>query len=250
MMSPTAIAEEIPATSAALHPQAPATLEQAGLSHDLVGQLVLKMLHFGADLSGAEIAGRLGLDFAAIEPVLDFLKGSHQCAVFSGGLIGGASYRYRITDAGRVRALLFLEQSHYVGAAPLPVNQYRAYMDAYRRATFQNVSRARVRAAFSHLVLSEAVLDQIGPAAAAGHSMFVYGPPGNGKTVIAQAIRNLMAGEIAIPYAIEVEGQIVRVFNPVNHEPVAGQAPDSSLMLSDRHDGRWVRCKRPVVMVG
>ena len=83
-----------------------------------------------------------------------------------------------------------------------------------------DVTRERVRKAFSHLVLSNKVLDQVGPAIAAGHSMFVYGPPGNGKTVIAQAIRNLMDGEIAIPHAIEVEGQIIRMFDPVNHEPL------------------------------
>jgi SpoVK/Ycf46/Vps4 family AAA+-type ATPase len=123
-------------------------------------------------------------------------------------------------------------------------------MKAYRNASPHDVSRVRVREAFSHLVLSDKVLDQIGPAAAAGHSMFVYGPPGNGKTVIAQAIRNLMDGEIAIPHAIEVEGQIIRMFNPVNHEPIASPHLGSSLMLGDRHDGRWVRCKRPVVMVG
>ena len=248
-MSPTA-AEQIRSATGALHPAAPASLEQAGLSHDLATQLVLKMLHFGADLFGVEIAGRLGLEFSVIEPVLEFLKGTHQVEVFGSGLIGGASYQYRITDAGRRRALLFLEQSHYVGVAPVPLSQYHAYMKAYRNASPHKVSRACVRDAFSHLVLSDKVLDQIGPAAAAGHSMFVHGPPGNGKTVIAQAIRNLMDGEIAIPHAIEVEGQIIRVFNPVNHEPIASADPGSSLMLGVRHDGRWVRCKRPLVMVG
>ena len=250
MMSAAIITEEIQGVTASLHPAAPVTLEEAGLSHDLVTQLVLKMLHFGADLSGVDIAGRLGLEFSALDTVLEVLKSTHQVEVLGGGLIGGASYRYRITDAGRRRALLFLEQSHYVGVAPVPLSQYRAYLDAYRKAASQKVTRARVREAFSHLVLSEKVLDQIGPATAAGHSMFVYGPPGNGKTVIAQAIRNLMGGEIAIPHAVEVEGQIVRVFNPVNHEPVASADTGSSLMLSDRHDGRWIRCKRPVVMVG
>ncbi len=91
---------------------------------------------------------------------------------------------------------------------------------AYRETALLQVSRASVKKAFSHLVLSDGVLDQVGPAVAAGHSMFVYGPPGNGKTVIAQAIRNLLDGEIAVPHAIEVEGSIIRVFDPVNHEPI------------------------------
>jgi hypothetical protein len=249
-MSPTAIAEELRSATAGLHPAAPATLEHAGLSHELVTQLVLKMLNFGADLSGVEVANRLGLEFTAVAPVLDSLKGSHQCEVFGGGALGGPSYRYRITDAGRRRALLFLEQSHYVGVAPVPLSQYCAYMNAYRSTARHKVSRERVRHAFSHLVLSDKVLDQIGPAAAAGHSMFVHGPPGNGKTVIAQAIHNLMAGEIAIPHAIEVEGQIIKLFDPVNHVPIADQNSGSGLLMGDRHDARWVRCKRPVVMVG
>jgi predicted ATPase with chaperone activity len=94
------------------------------------------------------------------------------------------------------------------------------------------------------------VLDQVGPAIAAGHSMFVYGPPGNGKTVIAQAIRNLMDGEIAIPHAIEVEGQIIRMFDPVNHEPLPAAPASSSWVRGEGVDNRWVRCKRPMVMVG
>jgi predicted ATPase with chaperone activity len=94
------------------------------------------------------------------------------------------------------------------------------------------------------------VLDQVGPAIAAGHSMFVYGPPGNGKTVIAQAIRNLLEGEIAIPHAIEVEGQIVKIYDPVNHERLTDDGGGAGLAVEGRRDARWVRCRRPMVMVG
>jgi len=239
-----------PATAVAdLHPPSPRTLEEAGLSLDFVTQLLLKVMHFSSDITGLELARRVGLEFAALEPVLEFLKRSHQCEVYGGTMLGGPSYRYRITDEGRRRALLFLEQNHYVGVAPVPLRQYRAYLEAYRNAVPKTISRPRVRDAFSHLVISQKVLDQVGPAIAAGHSMFVYGPPGNGKTVIAQAIRNLLEGEIAIPHAIEVEGQIVKVFDPVNHEPIEATA-ESGLMLDSRWDARWVRCRRPMVMVG
>jgi hypothetical protein len=234
-----------------LHPLAPRTLEEAGLNHDFVTQLLLKVMHFGSDYSGLELAKRVGLEFSVIEPVLEFLKRSHQCEIYGGTSIGAPSYRYRITDEGRRRALLFLEQSRYVGVAPVPLRQYREYMERYRAAAPKTVSRDRVRESFAHLVISQKVLDQVGPAVAAGHSMFVYGPPGNGKTVIAQAIRNLMEGEIAIPHALEVEGQIIKFFDPVNHEPLEGEAVlDSSLMRGHQLDGRWVRCKRPMVMVG
>jgi hypothetical protein len=241
---------DLTAAVADLHPVAPRTLDEAGLTQDFVTQLVLKVMHFGSDYTGVEIARRVGLEFAAIEPVLHFLKLTHQCEIFGGSMIGGPSYRYRITDEGRRRALLFLEHSHYVGVAPVPLQQYRAYMEAYRRAIPRTVTRDRVRQAFSHLVIGQKVLDQVGPAIAAGHSMFVYGPPGNGKTVIAQAIRNLLDGEIAIPHALEVEGQVVKFFDPVNHEPLDTVADDPGLALSNRRDARWVRCRRPMVMVG
>ena len=237
-------------TIAALHPQAPSTLEEAGLTHDFVTQLLLKVMHFGADHTGIELARRVGLQYSVIEPVLEFLKRSHQCEIYGGSSIGGPSFRYRITDEGRRRALLFLEQNHYVGVAPVPFSQYKAYMEAYREAAPRTVSRDRVRDAFSHLVISQKVLDQLGPAVAAGHSMFVYGPPGNGKTVIAQAIRNLQDGEIAIPHAIEVEGQIIKFYDPVNHEALESVESLDSLTGTSRLDARWVRCKRPMVMVG
>jgi hypothetical protein len=234
-----------------LHPLAPRTLEEAGLSQDFVIQLLLKVMHFGSDYSGLDLAKRVGLEFSVIEPVLEFLKRSHQCEIYGGTSIGAPSYRYRITDEGRRRALLFLEQSRYVGVAPVPLRQYREYMERYRAAAPRTVSRDRVRESFSHLVISQKVLDQVGPAVAAGHSMFVYGPPGNGKTVIAQAIRNLMDGEIAIPHALEVEGQIIKFFDPVNHEPLPEEVSlGGGLMRGSQLDGRWVRCKRPMVMVG
>jgi len=111
-------------------------------------------------------------------------------------------------------------------------------------------TRELVQVAFSHLVLSRRVLDQLGPAIAAWHSLFIYGPPGNGKTVIAQAIRNVLQGEIAIPHALSVEGQIVRLFDPVNHERVHEDPDDAGLEDHHPFDHRWVRCRRPLVTVG
>lgn len=234
----------------ALLPSCPTTREAAGLSLDLCIQLVLKLLHFSGELSGVEISKHLGLEFSVIEPAVDFIKRLHQCEVVGGSAIGGPSYRYRITDAGRQRAMLFLENNQYVGIAPVPLSQYVAYLKAYRDAVPRSITRTRVRDAFSHLVLSERVLDQVGPAIGAAHSMFVYGPPGNGKTVIAQAIRGLLDGELGVPYALEVEGNIIRLFDPVNHEPI--DTPDAPTGLSRDlgHDRRWVRCRRPLVMVG
>jgi predicted ATPase with chaperone activity len=233
------------------HPTAPQTVEECGLSLDLILQLVLKTLHFAGELSGVELGRRLGLSYAVIAPALDLLKVQQQVQIVGGGLVGGASYRYRITDSGRTRAALFLESSHYVGVAPVPLSQYQRYMERFRAAAPRGASRDRVRQAFSHLVISDRVLDQLGPAINAAHSMFVYGPPGNGKTVISQAIRRMLDGHIAIPHALEVEGSIVRLFNPVNHEPISSLGHDAeSLTMLGAEDRRWVTCRRPMVMVG
>ena len=233
------------------HPVAPTNLQDTGLSLDIILQLVLKTLHFTGELSGDEIAGRLGLRFSVIEPALALIKSQHQVEVASGAIIGGPSYRYRITDAGRTRAQLFLETNHYVGAAPVPLAQYKRYMEEYKLRAPSTATRDRVRQAFAHLVISDRVMDQLGPAINAGHSMFVYGPPGNGKTVISQAIQKLLDGDIHIPYALEIEGAIVRLFDPVTHEELPDQQPAGpGLDKGPDGDRRWVRCRRPMVMVG
>ncbi len=231
-------------------PRAPLTVEETGLPHDLLQQLVLKTLHVAGEQTAAALCGRLGVVHSVLEPVLHHLKRSYLSEVWGGGTIGGPSYVYRVTDAGRDRAAMALEQSQYVGAAPVPFSQYADYMRSYARAAFTAVTRADVEGAFSHLVLSRRVLDQLGPAVNGGHSLFVYGPPGNGKTVISQGIAGLLTGDVAIPHAIDFDGHLVQVFDPAVHEP---------LPLADSHaldrgeaapDARWLRCRRPLVTVG
>jgi predicted ATPase with chaperone activity len=234
-------------------PAAPVTLEEAGLRIDLVTQLALKTLHLAGTLTGLELAARLGLEFSVIEPSLDELKWQHHVEIVAGSTIGGSAYKYRITDGGRERAAMFLQQNQYVGVAPVPLVQYSRYLEDFRRVTVSEVSPERVRHAFRSLVLSDTVLDQLGPAVRAGRSLFVYGPPGNGKTVISQCIRHLLPGEIAVPHAIEVEGSIIRFYDPVNHEAVTdalGRENDARLDRGYVPDGRWVRCRRPAITVG
>jgi len=250
-MTPTAVLNDVAAEEG--RPVAPKTLAETGLNKDLLLQLALKNLHFAGELTGTELANRMGLAFSVIEPVVDDLLVQRHCEIVGGTMIGRASYRYRITDAGRGRATLFLESNLYVGVAPVPLEQYREYMTGVRRRRPQKVTREQIRNAFSHLVISDRVLDQIGPAVNSGHSMFVYGPPGNGKTVISQAVRKLLTGHMYIPHALEVQGNIIRFFDPVNHEALhdsANDAASSSLDIGDQTDKRWVLCRRPMVMVG
>jgi predicted ATPase with chaperone activity len=234
--------------------KAPTTYQEAGLSPDLLMRLTLKMLNAAGELSGNDLARRLGVLFGVIEPSLDFIKSQRQCEVVAGTMTGAASYRYRITTEGRVVAQQLLQQDHYIGQAPVPIDQYSRYMQSLQgRAAKSPINRDVVKRAFSDLVLSERMLDEIGTAARGGRSIFIYGPPGNGKTVIAHRLQKLLSGDVAIPYAIEVEGVIIRVFDPVNHEVVSTPEPDDEMKLAMEPapiDGRWALCRRPIVKVG
>lgn len=242
---PTATSSIVP------FPRAPRTLAEAGLPFDLILPLILKTLHFSGELTGADLAAKLGLQYSVIEPVLQHLKTAYLVEISGGGLTGGPAFIYRITDGGRSRTLLFLEQSQYVGVAPVPLSIYQDYMRSFAAAMPKTATRDRVRHAFRNLVLSQRVLDQLGPAVNGGHSIFVYGPPGNGKTVISQAIRGLLDGELAIPHAIVADGHIIRVFDAAAHDPLPPQAERVSLDAGhSSDDARWVRCRRPLVMVG
>ena len=233
------------------HPLAPTTLEQSGLKVDLIEQLLLKTLYFSGEQSGNDLADKLGLAFNVFEGCLDSLKQLRLCEISGGSVFGGSSYRYRITDAGRARANLALEQSRYIGRAPVPIDQYRRYMLEFKKARPLDATRDRVRDAFSHLVISDAIIDQVGPAVNSGHSMFIYGSPGNGKTVLAQAVRKLLVGDIAIPHAVEVEGNVIKVLDAVNHEELPfDEEAGEGLALGLQRDRRWARCRRPLIMVG
>jgi predicted ATPase with chaperone activity len=235
---------------ASLMPVAPRTVEDTGVNPDLVVQLVLKTLHLAGTLTGIELANRLGVVFQVLQPSLDVLKRQQHCEIVGNGGAGAQTFNYRISDAGRVRAALLLTQNHYVGKLPVPLDQYRQYLLDFRRHVPRRVTPDRVQEAFSHLVLSGRVLDQLGTAICGRHSLFVYGPPGNGKTVISQAVGRLMDGEIAIPHAVEVDGAIIRVFEPTKHTAVDAPRADGLFDEGVAFDRRWVQCKRPVVTLG
>jgi hypothetical protein len=217
------------------------------LSFELVTDLVLKTLHRHSEISGTDVSRRLGLVFTIISGSLDALKAQRLCEIVGGPTLGGPSFRYRLTDLGQERARQAFARSAYVGLAPVSIAVYRDYCDEFRRIGARTVNAEDVRAAFSHLVVSDRVLDEIGPAVNSGHSIFMYGPPGNGKTVMSRAIRGLLRGTIAIPHALDVDGNIIRFFDPSIHEPVAVAEPEQP---DAPHDRRWVMCQRPMVVVG
>jgi predicted ATPase with chaperone activity len=229
------------------------SIEETGLTHGFLEDLALKMMYFRGQVTGHEIAELMHLPFATVvSPVLDFLKREQMCEVKGSGGLGAATYQYLITTKGAIRAREQLERTTYVGPAPVPWDEYVAAIKAQSRYRLK-VNPTIMKQSLSHLVLEPDVFQKIGPAANSGKSIFLYGPPGNGKTTIAEAIgRMILTNDIYIPYAVEIDGQIVKVYDEINHVVVpteARQMTTGTLGLR-RADNRWVRIKRPVIVVG
>jgi hypothetical protein len=233
----------------ALVPQAPATPEETGLSFEQLKQLVVKALYAG-EASGTTLGERLRLPYALFDHLVEHLRAEKLIEVRGAAGTGTAGYRYGLTDLGRERAGTYLDANQYIGPAPVPLAQYCAYVRSARDARGY-LGRDRLRDGFTHLVVSAETLDQLGPAVNSGKSIFLYGPPGNGKTVVAEGIGRAMGGEIFVPHAIDVDGQVITMFDPVNHAPLEAEETGApTLVKSAPRDRRWVRVKRPVVTVG
>jgi predicted ATPase with chaperone activity len=228
-------------------PLGPRSVEETGTNMGLLSDLALKMFYFESYLAGRDLAQRMGLPFAnVVSVVLEFLRREKLCEVRSATGRGGFSestYEYVLTDRGRDMARDALERGQYIGPAPVPL---KAYIGSVQRQGLRDVvvHRRELRKAVSHLVFSETTFEQIGPAVNSGRSIFLFGPPGNGKTSLAEAIGSLlMEGDVYIPYAIEVEGQIIKIFDDVNHITVEESQ-------AHRVDARWIKVRRPFIVVG
>jgi hypothetical protein len=228
-------------------PAPPTTLEQTGLPADILSQLVLKTLYTG-ESSGTTLGDRLKVPYSLFERLIEAARSEKLVEVRGASGAGTAGYRYALTDLGRERARQFLDVNSYVGPVPVPLEQYVSFMVALQAAR-GHVDRERVHNGFLHLVVNPGILDRLGPAINSGKSVFLYGPPGNGKTVIAEGIGQTLGGDMYLPHAIDVEGQVITVFDPVNHQSLEGEE-DRQLIAAPKHDRRWVRVKRPVVTVG
>jgi predicted ATPase with chaperone activity len=235
-------------------PPEPRSIEDTGLSPTFLSDLVLKILYIRGVALGVEIADVLCLPFSGVvDQLLEFLKREQLCEIkgASAGL-GQSTYEYMITAKGITRAREVADRGQYVGPAPVPLHKYSEGIRRQPMLT-SSIHESAIRQAVAHLVIDDDTLDRIGPAVNSGRSIFLYGAPGNGKTALAESIGRVVLGaEMYLPYAVEVGGMIIKVFDEVNHQ----RLPDPKTGMGDsisgrvRYDRRWVRVKRPVITTG
>lgn len=227
---------------AAFAPAKIQSIEATGLTAAFLTDLTLKALYARGQATPADLMEALRLPFyGALEDLLRDLSAQEFCFITRGQSMNPLSYVYEITATGQARAQELASRNAYVGPAPVTLPDYWASVHG-QTLEGMAVHEAELRQGFSHMVIDQALLDQLGPAVNSSRALFLFGESGNGKTAIAETLVRLQSGEVYVPYAIELGGEIIRVYDPAHHLAAAEKE------TSD--DPRWVRIKRPVVSVG
>lgn len=234
----------------ALFPE-PRSLAETGINQGLISDLAIKAMYFTSYMSGQDIAMLLRLPYyGVLDQVIMLMKKEQLCEVSGTSGLGEAGYQYVLTIKGMERAHQVLERSSYVGACPVPIGRYIETLKILT-ANKPNVFRDTVEAALRGMIISEDLTNCVGAAVNAGKSLFLFGAPGNGKTLLAERIATMLGGAMAIPYAIEADGQIIQLFDLNSHRPIVPHgASDMDSTKAELSDRRWVRIHRPVVVVG
>lgn len=227
-------------------PPEPASLEDAALSETDVEMLALKFMFARGEASGRNIAAQLCLPFRIVEPVLRRLKQEQLVAYKDATTMN--DYVYVSTELGRERGRRYMSDCGYFGSATVSLE---AYINSVKEQSlsFQRPSRADLQEAFHDLLINKQMFDRLGPAVNSGRGMFLFGYPGNGKTSIAERVTQAFGQYVYIPRAIGVHGEIIRFFDPSHHEEVP-LSESESLLNDSPVDKRWVRIKRPTIVVG
>ncbi len=227
-------------------PTEPSSIAAAGLSESEVEALALKLLLARGDVSGRDIADQVKLPFVLIDELLRRMKNDQ--LVGHRGAAPMNDYQYQLTDMGRERGRRFAQQCTYFGAAPVGLQEYVAAVEA-QSLTGQHPTPDDLHRAFQDLLLNKKMLDRLGPAINSGRGLFLFGPPGNGKTCIAERVTAAFGPWVWIPRAIGIDGEIIRLFDPVNHVEVPLES-EGGLLDQRKVDRRWVRIRRPTIVAG
>jgi len=227
-------------------PIEPESFLEAQLTDSEVEALILKYLLARGDVSGRDVADQVKLPFVLVDELLRVLKGE-QLVVHRGDAPMN-DYQYQLTDMGRERGRRHSQHCTYFGSAPVSLQDYIDSVNA-QSLTNQHPTAEDLRSAFGDLVLSQKMFDRLGPAINSGRGLFLFGPPGNGKTSIAERVTAAFGEYIWIPRAIGIDGEIVRVFDPINHDEVPAES-SGGLLDQRKIDKRWVRIRRPTILAG
>ena len=215
----------------------PRSVEALGIPIGMVHDLVLKVALNEGRTSTLRLSAKLCISPTVMTGIVEELRDLRFLEVQG---VDGRDYLLAPSDAGRKQALDRMGLCRYVGAAPVSLAQYSAVIRAQTAHPVTNLTE--LREAYSDLVISDELLKEIGPASCAKGAMFLYGPPGTGKSSIAERLLRVYGDDVLVPFAIEVDSQIISVFDPVVHRPIEVQ-PDGI-------DARWILCKRPFIIVG
>jgi energy-coupling factor transporter ATP-binding protein EcfA2 len=224
------------------YPHCPKSVEQTGLDLSFIADLVMKHILFMGDFKLADLSQAIKLPVSIVDAAIEVLRREKFVEIKGAAEYARSTYTFMISGQGKNRAGELLEICRYVGPAPVPLDEYRRMVEFQ---TVRNivVDEEVVKKAFAHLILSERLLKRLGPAISCGRAIFVYGPSGNGKTTIAETIGKVLPGTVYIPYALIVGGQIITIYDPVNHIPCNSDR-------SENVDQRWMCIKRPFIMTG
>lgn len=218
-------------------PSIPQDIQQLGIPDSLMLDLVLRRMLIEGFSNLQGLSRSLRVAVPVIDTVFKHMR-SQQLVEIKG--MTGNDYNFTLSAAGKQLASERFQVSQYAGACPVSLKDYHAATKAQSAKVM--VDRRLLRQAFSDLIVSDRMLDQLGPAIISQTSIFVYGPTGNGKTSLAERMLRVYQDAIMIPYAVEVDNQIISVYDPVVHHPIEHDDPDV--------DPRWILCKRPCIVVG
>jgi predicted ATPase with chaperone activity len=231
-------------------PPVPESIDDIGIPRSIVEHLILKYLYFRGELVGRELGNLIGLQFSLIDDLLENMKRQHFVAVRKSLGMGNMSGVFMLTESGRNLAREHLENNQYAGPAPVPLSQY-AEIVRLQKLSDNWLSPDLLHEAFRHLVVEADILAQIGPAVNASKSFLIYGQPGNGKTALAEALFRVDTDPIFMPYALECQGNIIQIYDPIYHQKIEdAESEMSALSAQSQHDGRWFKCRRPFIITG
>lgn len=248
ILSSSALSNSLLATIMAdesFRPNEPSSLSDTGLPISLIEALIVKRLSNVGVSSGRQLANDICLPYSILEELLQTLR--VRKFIIHKGSAPLNDYNYQLTEQGRDRAIVYSQACSYVGPAPVPLMEYVLSVEA-QTIRAESPKRNQLRNAFRDISINESLFENLGPAINSGAGLFLYGEPGNGKSTLAQRITQCFGQEIWVPSAVFEDGQIIKLFDAAYHH----RADDDgdNLMNSYAFDRRWVKIKRPTVVVG